>query len=163
MDAHIDVTPVTEPPYFQTYFDKGRRPSPDLRTATLSTPERRQLPSVSSTDTVVLKPREIARDESSLQTGEKQTRVLSSKPSNTQGSRSPLVAAREAKLALLAKKYEGEPTREDSARLALLTERIRRLHPRVTKHDIDVMTTVVSQVEDVTDTLAQLRNRLGIA
>jgi hypothetical protein len=64
---------------------------------------------------------------------------------------------------LLAKKYEGEPSREDSARLALLTERIRRLHPRVTRRDVDVLTQVVDQVEEVTDGLAQLRKRLGIA
>lgn len=164
MDFQLDVTPVTQPPYYQSYFDKGRTPLPERRSGVGTSPERRKQAPVSPTDTVVLKPREIARHDVSTQTGSEKARPTSAKAKQPHAAGvSPLVAARETRLALLAKKYEGKATHEDSARLALLTERIRRLQPRVTKHDVDVLTRVVDQVEQVTDSLAQMRQRLGIA
>lgn len=164
MDIQLDVTPVTQPAYFQSYFDKGRTPISERHASIGSAPERRKQSSVSPTDTVVLKPFEIARHDSSSQTGTQKSQPVGAGVKSQQAnSSSQLVAARETRLALLAKKYEGEPTREDSARLALLTERIRRLQPRVTRHDVDVLTKVVDQVEQVTDSLAQMRLRLGIA
>lgn len=164
MDFQLDVTPVTEPTYFHSYSDKGRPPDAQHYTGIASLPERRKQVAVSPTDAVILKPREIARHDGSTQTGSQRMQpvVSGAKPQHQTGA-SQLAAARETRLALLAKKYEGEPTREDSARLALVTERIRRLQPRVTKRDVEILTQVVEQVEHVTDSLAQMRQRLGIA
>lgn len=164
MDFHLDVTPVTEPTFFQSFADDGRTPIAERRIGPAPSPERRKQVSISPTDAVVLKPFEIARHDTRTQTGAKKSSTAATgvKPLQIAGA-SQLVVAREARLALLAKKYEGEPTVEDSARLALLTERIRRLQPRVTKRDVDVLTQVVGQVEQVTDSLAQMRQRLGIA
>lgn len=165
MDFQLDVTPVTQPNYFQSYSDKGPTALAESQAGgTALSPERRKQARVTSTDAVVLKPLEIARHDASTQTGSKKSSAATSGTKHQVATGvSKLVAARETRLALLAKKYEGEPSREDSARLALVTERIRRLQPRVTRRDVDVLTNVVEQVEQVTDSLAQMRRRLGLA
>lgn len=164
MDFQLDVTPVTQPTYLQSYSDKGATPITERRTGFVPSPDRRKQELPRQTDTVVLKPFAIARHDTSTQTGSKKTvPTLSKGASQQKAGSSQLAVARETRLALLAKKYEGQPTVEDSARLALVTERIRRLQPRVTKRDVDVLTKVVDRVEQVTDSLAQMRQRLGLA
>ena len=70
--------------------------------------------------------------------------------------------ARDARLTLLAKKYEGVSTTEDDARLMILTQRLRKLSPRVTSGDVEKLTTMVGQLEQVSSNLEEVRRKLGL-
>lgn len=70
--------------------------------------------------------------------------------------------ARDARVALLARKYEGLSTVEDDARLAILTARLRKLSPRVTSTDIDNLTTMVGELEQVSSNLDEIRSKFGL-
>lgn len=70
--------------------------------------------------------------------------------------------ARDARVALLARKYEGLSTVEDDARLAILTARLRKLSPRVTSGDIDKLTTMVGELEQVSSNLEEIRSKFGL-
>jgi hypothetical protein len=70
--------------------------------------------------------------------------------------------ARDARVALLARKYEGLSTVEDDARLAILTARLRKLTPRVTSADLDKLTTMVGELEDVSANLDAIRSKFGL-
>lgn len=70
--------------------------------------------------------------------------------------------ARDARVALLVRKFEGQSTVEDDARLAILTERLRKLSPRVTSADIDNATTMVGELEQVSANLDAIRSKFGL-
>ena len=57
--------------------------------------------------------------------------------------------ARRARVALLVKKHEGKTTREDGARLEILTARIRKMDPRVTARQLDSMAGMIEDLESV--------------
>lgn len=71
-------------------------------------------------------------------------------------------AARDTRVTLLARKYENGGSVEDEARLKILTERLRRLSPRVTTRDLDAVTVVVSDLERASKDLAAIRERFGL-
>lgn len=70
--------------------------------------------------------------------------------------------ARGARVALLARKCEGLSTVEDDARLAILTARLRKLTPRVTSADLDNLTTMVGELEQVSANLDAIRSKFGL-
>jgi len=70
--------------------------------------------------------------------------------------------ARDARLTLLERKYDGSASPEDVARFQLLTERIRKLMPRVTQQDFDTLNEMVESAESIAGTLASIRNEFGI-
>lgn len=74
----------------------------------------------------------------------------------------PAGRARDVRVSLLARKYEGLSTVEDDARLAILTARLRRLAPRVTAADIDKLTTMVGELEQVSANLDEIRSKFGL-
>lgn len=76
---------------------------------------------------------------------------------------SPVDIASEQRLALLVQKHEGASTREENARLKILTQRLRRLSPRVTAGDVVALTTMVEQIEEVSTDLDDIRRQFGIA
>jgi len=69
----------------------------------------------------------------------------------------------ESRIALLVQRYEGKSTREDNARLEILTQRIRRLSPRVTTNDLGVLTVMVDEIEEISLGLDELRKKFGVA
>jgi hypothetical protein len=71
-------------------------------------------------------------------------------------------SARRARVALLVKKHEGKTSREDGARLAILTERIRKLDPRVTTQQLDSMADMVGQLESVSTNLDLIREKYAL-
>ena len=73
-----------------------------------------------------------------------------------------LSKASQARVTLLVRQYEGVKSREESARLAILTERIRRLSPRVTADEIDAVSEMVGQAEDIAGRLAAVREKFGL-
>lgn len=74
----------------------------------------------------------------------------------------PVIRARDARIALLARKYEGISTTEDDARLQILTQRLRRLGPRVTPEDLNSLSTMVKQLEETSADLEEIRGKFGL-
>lgn len=60
----------------------------------------------------------------------------------------PVIRAAQERVALLTRKYAGIFTTEDEARLHVLTERLRRLSPRVIHEDLNRLSTMVDAPHD---------------
>lgn len=76
---------------------------------------------------------------------------------------SRVVIAREHRLELLAKKYEGVGiTREDEARIAILTQRLRRLTPRVSRVAWTIAEESVTQLEGVSARIDEISEKYGL-
>jgi hypothetical protein len=69
---------------------------------------------------------------------------------------------REARLMLLARRYERAANTEDEARLHILTERLRRLAPRVTEADTTELSTMVGELEAMSENVSEIRRRYGL-
>lgn len=74
----------------------------------------------------------------------------------------PMSRARDARVALMARKYEGASTTEDIARIEILTQRLRRLSPRVTPEDIEVVSGMVDQLEGISSNLEAVRAKFKL-
>lgn len=76
---------------------------------------------------------------------------------------SPLETARNQRLAILAREFEGvRLSREDEARLAILTQRLRRLAPKVTVRSWTVAEEVLAQLEDVSARINDISAKYGL-
>lgn len=73
-----------------------------------------------------------------------------------------VLKARDARLALLARKYEGAASVEDTARLQILTERLRKLSPRVTDKDVEQVAEMVADAEGIAARLAAVKEKFGL-
>jgi len=72
------------------------------------------------------------------------------------------VAASE-RVTLLARKYvSGTLSPEADARLAIATERVRRLLPRVTADDFEALESILEDLDSINRRNAERRKRLGI-
>jgi len=74
----------------------------------------------------------------------------------------PSGAANRDRLVFLARKYAGFSSREDNARLEMLTEKVRSLMPRVSAADVDRLTSLVEDLRAVQERHKQLRERTGL-
>lgn len=70
--------------------------------------------------------------------------------------------ARDDRVALLVRRFEGVATTEDEARIEILTQRLRKLSPRVTPTDLDHLSTMVTELEQVSENLEQIRRKFGL-
>jgi len=70
--------------------------------------------------------------------------------------------ARDLRLELLARKYEGAASIEDMARLRILTERLRKLAPRVTDKDVEQLADMVADAEGIAARLAAVKEKFGL-
>jgi|GEM_PF-5093666 len=149
----IDQTVINGPPSFQEYRGKN---------ATLLS--ERSAFSFEPTDMVGPKTVTIVRQNINTPT-ESERQRFRKETTETAGptNDSPVAAASESRIALLVQRYEGKSTREDSARLEILTQRIRRLSPRVTTNDLDVLTVMVDEIEEISLGLDELRKKFGVA
>lgn len=66
------------------------------------------------------------------------------------------------RIALLVRQYSGAKSKENEVRLAMLTERIRRLDPSVSESQVEVLTEIVEHTEEVSDKLAAIRGRFNL-
>jgi hypothetical protein len=73
-----------------------------------------------------------------------------------------IARTRDHRIALLARRFEGTETVEDGARLRVLTERMRKLAPRVTSGDIERVVGIVADAEEIHSTLAGLKSKYGL-
>lgn len=95
-----------------------------------------------------------------LQSGDVLKRLLQPQK-NDEPSRVTL--AREHRLELLAKKYEGTAlSREDEARIAILTQRLRRLAPRVSHVAWTIAEESVAQLESVSERINEISKKYGL-
>lgn len=80
-----------------------------------------------------------------------------------QPSHDPVQQAQDHRLAILAKKYEGtQLTREDEARVAILTQRLRRLLPRITTKSWTIAEESVGELEAVAANVGEIRAKYGL-
>jgi hypothetical protein len=71
--------------------------------------------------------------------------------------------ANRTRLALLARQYEASRfSIEEEARLVIVTERVRRLIPRVTVEDFEALQAILEDVEHIESADIERRRRLGI-
>jgi hypothetical protein len=74
-----------------------------------------------------------------------------------------LRAARDTRLALLARKYvAGASSNEDAARLHIATARLRALVPRVTEKDMLDLEEIVGETNSLDSLLEETRKRFGL-
>ena len=72
-------------------------------------------------------------------------------------------SANKVRLALLARSYvAGQMSTEEEARLAIVTERVRRLIPRVTVEDMEALESIVQDVARIRADDSARRRRLNI-
>ena len=70
--------------------------------------------------------------------------------------------AREARLMLLARRYERVASPEDDARMHILTQRLRRLAPRVTESDTNELSSMFGELEAMSESVSAIRRRYGL-
>jgi hypothetical protein len=77
----------------------------------------------------------------------------------------PLTKATEDRVQLLARKYVAKDkfSDEESARLAIVTERVRKLLPAVTTQEFEALEQVLTSLRDISKANANLRDRLRLA
>ncbi len=147
-----DVTPVSNVHYFQEYCDKGRTPLGGTDHSPRPTHMFGLEPligefKIASTRTEF----EVRRELENPVEGESEV------------SENPAIdVARDARIALLVQKYEGAATNEDNTRLDILTQRLRKLSPRTTPHELDILTAMVEEIEQISDDVQSLRNKYGL-
>jgi len=74
----------------------------------------------------------------------------SSKPSGEEAELSPAESANRDRLALLAREYvAGQLSTEEEARLKIVSERVRRLIPRVTSQDFEELERIATELEQI--------------
>jgi hypothetical protein len=147
----FDVTPTTAVVYDD---DRGREETPDLRKTRRAFEEtvfvelRGQVPSLKREADTTATAGELRAGEPPVT-----TRV---------DLDDEVMKARDARLALLARKYEGTASIEDGARLQILTERLRKLSPRVTSRDVEQVADMVSEAERVAARLEAVKKKFGL-
>jgi len=86
---------------------------------------------------------------------------------NISGEQAPEISqadvANRARLELLARQYVNKLSPEEDARLSIVTERVRRLIPRVTVEDFEALERIAERLQRIGSDDADRRNRLGIA
>lgn len=77
----------------------------------------------------------------------------------------PLTKATEDRVQLLARKYVAKDkfSDEESARLAIVTERVRKLLPAVTAQEYEALEQVLTSLGDISKSNASLRDKLRLA
>ena len=74
---------------------------------------------------------------------------------------SPADSANQSRLELLAREYvAGQLSNEESARLAIVSERVRRLIPRVTLQDFERLEVIGRELKEIESDNAELRQRI---
>jgi hypothetical protein len=70
--------------------------------------------------------------------------------------------ARDRRIELLVRKFDKTSTTEDDARLHILTQRLRRLVPRVTERETDRLASTIALVEEFTADLDATKKKYGL-
>jgi len=74
----------------------------------------------------------------------------------------PSESTNNERLVFLARKYAGQASREDNARLEILTQKVRGLMPRVSTSDIDRLSAIADEFADIKKAHQILREKLDL-
>lgn len=149
----VDITPVSTPPHYREYGGGGRTPLSDRDVSSSPTYIFSYKPhlghfTISSTPTQS----DVLREHQQLISNEAEKPISSN-----------IDEIRDSRISLLVQKYEGAATSEDSARLDILTQRLRRLSPRSAPDELDMITVMVDKIEQVSDNIKELKAKYKIA
>jgi len=75
---------------------------------------------------------------------------------------SQLEAVRDARVAVLARKYENPESAEHEARFRLLTEKLRSLDPRVSEDEHAALADSTALLENSVDLIAKIKRVFGV-
>jgi hypothetical protein len=101
-------------------------------------------------------------DDSHVTVGSGVFHLGTSKKGELDEERSLVERVRDERLAFLARRQEGASSREDDARYLLLTERLRRLDPRFTDAERQLVSRALDTVEQASELLASVKARFGM-
>lgn len=155
----IEQTPVFYQSYTQTHFERPSTAAP--------TNERRRL-NTKSTDANSIALRGVAVSSVATATvaeiisGFQHRRALDATSKVADRPMGVAEKTQQDRVALLAKKYAGKLDSDASARLEILTQRMRLIRPRVTLATLSKMERTAEEVDEVTDGIAALRAEFGI-
>ena len=84
---------------------------------------------------------------------------------NVQDEVDPITKLTEERIKLLARRYVAKEkyTDEELARLAIVTERVRKLLPAVTAKEYEALERTLTSLQDVSQANARLREKLRLA
>lgn len=148
----LDVTQSSSPPFFQEYRDKGR---------TTFVEGEKSAPQ--GTHFYVLTQPTLRRDadQTPIQS-ERDAEIVAPDDAPNFVAPTQLDLASTHRSTLLVMKYEGVSSRESQARIDILTQRLRKLSPRVTESDIDHLDGVISSIESVSNAVEGLKHKYGM-
>jgi hypothetical protein len=155
MFATADVTPITQPVSAVYFADRGSgTPLREYSTEKESLiPREGETPLsayASAAPYIIRVPGQVGESPNSeVHTGEP---MLNAKQ----------LAEREARIALLVRKFEGAGSIEDDARFKILTARMRRLEQTSDERVYRLLSDVVSDIEAVTENLDSIRAKFGL-
>jgi hypothetical protein len=133
----IDITPISE-----------ARPAPEWIERGGSTALARGNPSSRFDSTVVFHGRVLEKSSGPVSgASTEEASVLSRHVSHS--DRDPVEVAADSRVMLLAKKFEAGATKEELARIEILSNRLNRLAPRTTPEDIDRLAAAVGEAEAI--------------
>lgn len=89
-----------------------------------------------------------------------EAREQPARPEQRSADEQAVASARDARLQLVALKYEGRASTEDMARLHILTLRLRKLAPRVDAEALSNLEQAVGSIERVAENLAEIDREL---
>jgi hypothetical protein len=148
----LDITQASNPPFFQEYRDKGR---------TTFVEGEKSAPQ--GTHFHVLTQPSFRRDASQTTLESErdvETIAFDEAPSFSAPTQLDLTSSHRS--TLLVMKYEGASSKENQARIDILTQRLRKLSPRVTESDINHLDGAISSIESVSETVDALNRKYGM-
>lgn len=154
----IEQTTVFHPSYTQTYFERPSTANPiterrraDIKTTVANSIELRSINSDTAPTATVA---DIAKGF--------QSRRAVDNAGVIEGVATNSDKTQQDRVTLLAKKYAGKLDPDASARLEILTQRMRLMRPRVNSAMLNRMENIAIEVNEVTDGIAALRAEFGI-
>ena len=77
-------------------------------------------------------------------------------------TRDEISEARDRRIELLVRKFDKTSTTEDDARFHILTQKLRRLVPRVTERETNQLASTVAMIEELTADLDATKTKYGL-
>lgn len=150
----LDRTPASSPPFFQEYKERPRTPLSERGKV-----QSNNQTAFSSEKFLFARPGYYTPTLDDLRQRPNESLFTDS---FERSEFDPSSSMKKARVSLLVKKYVGSASKEDSARLDILTARIRNLAPRVSTEEIETLSSIVDKLESSSALLADLRQRYDI-
>jgi len=158
----IESNQITQPAYHQEYKISDKKVAPNYHIKNVGLD---QTPIIGTQVIGILRSLPISQTITEMENqGSQMLSVFETLLRDEDSNEDPqIVAARDSRITLLVKKYEGNTDREDNARLEILTQRLRKLSPIVTNHELTSATEIVDDLEAISSRLNTVMERYGLA